>query len=95
MYGAAGFIGMRAVSEPAVTTDTEDLPEIMTHFFTLKINCAEAFDTRRIYNCTIGKKVHLGEGGGVHTFVVGVGDLAGTGHLLAEERVEKGGFAYS
>ena len=94
-YSAAWFTGVRAIVESAFCTNAEDLTEIMAHLFALHIYRTEAFDTRGVDDSTILQKVHLGESGGVHTFVVGIGDLACTGHLLTEERIEKGGFAYS
>ena len=97
---------MRAVAEAAVTTRGKDIAEVMTHLVFLEIDGTETFDTRSVYNPTYGwvyrfigfavytvKSVHLREGGGVHSFVMGVGDLTGTRHLASEKRVEQGGFA--
>ena len=39
--------------------------------------------------------IHLAERSGVHSFVVGVGDLTGSGDFLAEKRIEQRAFAYA
>ena len=45
-YGTTRLAGVRAVRKTAVATDLENLPEIMTHFFPLKIKRTEALDAR-------------------------------------------------
>ena len=81
-------MGMGTVAETAVTTDLKDLAEIMIDLFFLKIDRSEALDTRRIDDTSIRQEIHLREGRGVHTFVVRIGDLTGTGHLASEQRIE-------
>ena len=86
-------MGMGTVAETAVTSDLEDLSEIMTDLFFLKINRAETFNAWRINDTSIWQEVHFREGSGVHTFVMGIGDFARARHLASKQCIEQGAFA--
>ena len=79
---------MRAVAKTAVAADAENLRKIMAHFLALKIYRTKTLDTRRVYHSAVFQEIHLAESGGMHTFVVGVGDLTGTRDLAAKKRIE-------
>ena len=93
MHGTTRFIGVRTVSESAVTTDLEYLRKEMTHFLTLKIYRSESFNSRGVNNGTIIEEVHLAESRGVHSFVMRIGYLTRSGYLPSEERIEQGRLA--
>ena len=104
LHGAAGFVSMRAVTETTFPCDAEDLRKEMADFFPLKIDSAKSLDTRCVDYPTLRTSyiflrtsyivpsyiqlIHLAESSGVHTFVVGIGDLTGTRDLAPEKRIE-------
>ena len=69
-------MGVGAITELAIACEMEDVAEITREFFGLDVECAEAFDARRIDEIApLGQSEHLAEGGGVHARVVRVADL--------------------
>ena len=80
---------MQAVTVTAFTANTKYLTKIVGYFFFFHLYGSKAFDTGSVDEPAIVQLVHLGEGGGVHAFVVGIGDLSCAGFLAAEDGVEE------
>ena len=69
-------MGVGAIAELAIACEVEDVAEITREFFGLDIECAEAFDARRIDEIApLGQSEHLAKSGGVHARVVCVADF--------------------
>ena len=60
----------------------------MAYFLSFKIYRTKALDARSVNHSAVFQEIHLAESGGMHTFVVGVGDLTGTRDLAAKKRIE-------
>ena len=87
---------MRAVIKSAVRTCAEDLAEIMGDLFLLHIDRSETFDSGCVDDAdVIRQMVHLRKSGGVHSFVVGVGDFSCACQFFAEKGIQKRAFADS
>ena len=72
-HGAAGFVGVGAVTVAAVGRLAEYFGEEVAHFMRVVVDGAEAFYPRGVDDITAflaGKGIHLREGGGVHAGVV-------------------------
>lgn len=88
------FVSMRAVVETAVFAYTENFGEIVRYFVELHIDHTEAFDARGVDE--VGLRVdgiHFAEGGGVHTFMVIVGNLGCAGVRIRDDLVDYSAFA--
>lgn len=79
-----------AVTIFAVGRNFEYFRKIVSDLFFLHIECAEAFDARSVDNITVpfyGK--HLGESGGMHSFVMVRRNLAGSGFYARQYGIDK------
>ena len=95
-HGATGLVTVRAVAVAAVGRGTEDFGEVMAYLFLLHVEGTEAFDARRVDEVASAfEGEHLGEGGGVHAFVVGGGYLARAGCGVGQDGVDEGGLAHA
>ena len=104
--GTTRLVCVGAVVVAAVGRETENVAEVVSHFFAFHVECAEALDAWSVDEPPASfKGKHLAEGGGVHAGVVGIGYLGcllvGCRHEEVEEgtlphtavAAEEGGFA--
>ena len=84
------FMTVGAITIFAVGRNFEYFRKIVSDLFFLHIECAEAFDARSVDNITVsfyGK--HLGESGGMHSFVMVRRNLAGSGFYARQYGIDK------
>ena len=63
---------MSTVTVPALPPYLEDFPDLMSPLLTLHVEGTETFDAWSVAEVAASfESEHLGESGGVHTFVVG------------------------
>ena len=69
-------MGVGAITKLAIACEMEDVAEITREFFGFDVECAKAFDARRVDEIApLGQSEHFAEGGGVHARVVRVADF--------------------
>ena len=93
-YGTAGFVGVGTVGETAVLGELEDLGEVAGELFGFDVEGAEAFDARGVDKPPAPHRYHLGEGGGVLSEVMGIGDLGGTQVGIGHQLIDEGGLPH-
>ena len=69
--GTARLAGVGAATKTAVMADGEDVAEVVGHLLATHVVGAEAADAGGVDDGARRQVVHLGEGGGVATLVVG------------------------
>ena len=99
-HSTARFVGVGAVREAAVLGEMEDILEIAGNLLGLHVEGAKALDAwsvddiRGKRKVERGKRNHLGEGGGVHAHVMGIGELGGAEVDTRHEAVDEGGLPH-
>ena len=93
-YGAAWFVGVRAVAEATLFWDAENLREVVRNFVKLHIYHTETFDAWGIDEVRLFVDgIHLAEGSGVHAFVVIVWYLSCASVWVGDDLVDNSAFA--
>ena len=96
-HGAARFVPVRAVAVAAIGRSFKYLREVMSDFFPLHVEGAEALDARCVDEVAAGvvHGIHLGEGGGVHALVVSLRDFPRPCLRAGQDGVDEGGFSHA
>ena len=95
-HGATWLVGVSAIAETAVAREMEYLLEIPGELLGFDVEGAKTFDSRSVDDIpTRGQGQHLTERGGVHTRVVGIGDLGSAEIGIGQETVDEGRFPHS
>ena len=75
-HGTTRLMSMGAITETAISREMEYFLEIPGEFLGFDVESAKTFDSRGVDDIpTGGKWQHLTERGGVHTRIVGIGNL--------------------
>ena len=75
-HGTTRLMGVGAITETAISREMEYFLEIPGELLGFDVEGAKTFDSRGVDDIpTRGKGQHLTERGGVHTRIVGIGNL--------------------
>ena len=89
-HGATWLVGVSAIAETAVAREAEYLLEITGEFLGFDVEGAKTFDSWGVDDIpTRGKRQHLTERGGVHTCIVGIGNLLGAQIGIRQKAINK------
>lgn len=95
-HSTARFVAMGTIAIAAFGRGLENFREVVANFLFFHVEGTETFDAWSIDEVAASfEGEHLGEGGGVHAFVVGGGYLARAGCGVGQDGIDEGGLAHA